>query len=215
MLAAPARDRLLCLGSSVQYPGPSRTVIREGDDSRFVVIILDGVVKVTGHVLSGREVLLAIRMAGDLVGEFAALDEKPRSATVTTCGAMAARVIKYSDFLGCLRRDPEIAHAVQQSVVAKLRTANARRLDFSGCDVPTRIARVLYELALTYGTRTGNQSVIRWPLTQPELASLAGSAEPTVQRVLRDLRESAVVATGYRAITILDMDRLHCVAHAQ
>jgi len=212
-LARPARDRLLRLGSAVQYPGPSRILIREGDNSTFVVVIVDGVVKVTGQVPGGRDVLLAIRMAGDVVGEFAALDERPRSATVITCGAMVGRVIKAADFLDCLRRDPDVSRGVHQSIVAKLRSANAHRVDFSGCDVPTRLARVLYEIAMTYGIRSGSRSVIRWPLTQPELASLAASAEPTVHRALRDLRESGVVATGYRAITVLDMRRLQVIAY--
>lgn len=213
ILAPPARDRLLRLGSAVQYPSPGRILIREGDHSTFVVVILDGVVKVTGNVPGGRDVLLAIRMRGDVVGEFAALDERPRSATVITCGAVVGRIIKAADFLDCLRRDPDVSRAGQQSIVAKLRSANMHRVDFSGCDVPTRLARILYQIAVTYGTRSGNQSVISWLLSQPELASLAASAEPTVHRVLRDLRQSQVVSTGYRAITILDLDRLRLIAY--
>src|SRR5450755_3188597 len=81
-LTGPARDRLLRLGAMVQYPGPSRILIREGERSRFIAVILDGVVKVTGQVYGGRDALLAIRMGGDVVGEFAAIDEGPRSATV-------------------------------------------------------------------------------------------------------------------------------------
>ncbi len=194
---------------------PGRILIREGEDSRFVLIILDGVVKVTGYIEGGRDALLAIRMAGDVVGEFAAIDEQPRSATVTSCGAVVARVIKADEFLDRLRRDPGMSRAVSQTVVAKLRAANTRRVDFSGCDMPTRLMRVLYELAMTYGIRTGNQSLLRWPLTQPELASLAGGAEPTVHRILRDLREAGIVSTGYRAITVLDLRRLHQLAYAQ
>ena len=214
-MTGPSRGRLLQLGSLVQYPGPGKILIREGDYSRFVLIILDGVVKVTGQVYGGRDALLSIRMAGDLVGEFAALDEGPRSASVITCGAVVARIIKASEFLDSLRRDPDMSHAVSRSVVAKIRAANARRVDFSGCDIQTRLLRVLYEITVTYGTRTGNQSLIRWPLTQPELASLAGGAEPTVHRILRHLRKNGVISTGYRTITVLDLERLHRLAYPE
>lgn len=212
-LTGPSCSRLLQLGTLVQYAGPSRILIREGERSRFVVVILDGVVKVTGQAGDGRDALLAIRVGGDAVGEFAALDDRPRSATVTTCGALVARVIKCADFLDCLRRHPDISQAVSQSIVSKIRVANARRLDFSGCDVRTRLARVLYEIAVSYGTLAGNQSVLRWPLTQPELASLAGGAEPTVHRVLREFRAEGIVSTGYRAITVLDLKRLRRIAY--
>ncbi len=207
-LSAPSRDRLLGLGSLVQYPA-GKTLIREGDQSRFVIVILDGVVKVTGRVSGGRAALLSIRMTGDLVGEFAALDEGPRSASVVTCGAVAGRFIKASEFVASLRHDPDLSRAVSKSVVAKTRAADARRIDFSEGGIQTRLYRVLHEIAVTYGTATGNRSVIQWPLTQPELASLASAAEPSVHRVLRDLRTQGIISTGYRRITVLDVARLH------
>lgn len=211
-LSTASRDRFLRLGSLVQYPA-GKTLIREGDYSRFVVVILDGVVKVTGHVSGGRDALLSIRMSGDVVGEFAALDEGPRSASVVTCGAVVARTIKGSEFLDCLRRDPDLSRAVSKSVVAKTRAADARRIDFREGSMQLRLYRVLYEIAVTYGTATGNRSVIRWPLTQPELASLASAAEPSVHRVLRDLRTQGIIATGYRRITVLDLARLHALGY--
>jgi CRP/FNR family cyclic AMP-dependent transcriptional regulator len=207
-----ARDELLELGTAVQYPDAGRTLIREGERSRFVVILLDGAVKATGTTPEGRTALLAIRVGGDLVGEFAAIDDSPRSATVTTCGAVVARFVKHGEFLDCLRGSSEIAFAVNRAVVGKLRLASARRVDFSGCDVPTRVARVLYQVAVSYGDRDGNRSVIRW-LTQPELASLADAAEPTVHKSLRQLRAAGMVLTQYRSVTVLDLAGLKAIAY--
>jgi CRP-like cAMP-binding protein len=203
---------LLSLGTAVQYPDAGRKLIREGENTRFAILLLDGVVKATSLTSDGREALLAIRIGGDLVGEFAAIDDRPRSATVTTCGTVVARFVKHADFLDCMRRSPEIAFAVNRSVVGKLRVANARRVDFNGCDVPTRVARVLYQVAMSYGDLDGNRSVIRW-LTQPELASLAGAAEPTVHKTLRQLREAGTVLTQYRSVTVLDLDGLRAIAY--
>ncbi|MBV2364493.1 Crp/Fnr family transcriptional regulator [Streptomonospora nanhaiensis] len=210
-LAPGPRGRLLALGARVSYPA-GRVLMRESEESTFVLVLLEGVVKATGRAGGEREALLAIRMGGDLVGEFAALDGRPRSATVTTCGPVAARVVARADFVACLHRDPGLMHAVNRAVLAKLRTANSHRLDLTGCDVATRLARVLHEVALTYGRRAGAGAEIPWPLTQPELASLAGAAEPTVHRVLRTLREKGVVATGYRTISITDLARLRDIA---
>jgi CRP/FNR family transcriptional regulator, cyclic AMP receptor protein len=210
-LAEGSRDRLLELGITRQYPD-GRVLIREGDATRFVIVLLDGVVKATGLTSDGKEALLAIRVGGDVVGEFAALDEEPRSSTVTTCGTVVGRVIRQADFLAALRRDVLLAEAVNRAIVAKVRAANAHRVDFSGYDAPTRLARVLRELAVQYGDRLGNRVVIAWPLTQPELASLAAIAEPTAQKTLRRLRERGVIATGYRRLTVMDFDELNRIA---
>jgi len=211
-LGAPARTRLLALGALRQYP-PDRVLIRELDQTGFVLILLDGVVKATARAQDGRAALLAIRMGGDLVGEVAAVDGQPRSATVTSCGTVVARVVSRAEFLDCMRREPQIAHAVSGSVVAKFREASARQVDYAGSDVPTRLARVLFHIAMTYGERAGNVVNIRWPITQPELATLAGAGEPTVHKALRQLRDAGVVSTGYRSITINDVARLRSLAY--
>jgi CRP/FNR family cyclic AMP-dependent transcriptional regulator len=198
-LPKPSRDRLLDPGMTRQYVA-GQVLMREGDATKFVVVLLDGVVKATGLTLDGKEALLAIRVGGDIVGEFAALDEGPRSSTITTCGTVIGRVIMQADFLAALHRDNLLAEAVNRVVVAKVRAA------------PTRLARVLREIAVRYGERSGNRVVITWPLTQPELASLAAVAEPTAQKVLRKLREGGVIATGYRSLAIMDLDELDRIA---
>ena len=209
-LPEAARGRLLAAGSQTRYAA-GHVLMREADRTGFVVVLLNGVVKATGHGRDGREILLAVRMGGDLVGEFAGLDGLPRSATATTCGPVVARVVSRGDFLDCLRRDPQIARAVTESTVSKLRSANAYRVDFTGCDAATRVARVLYQIAIN-GQRTGAGSVIQWPITQPELATLCGASEPTVHKTLRKLRESGIITTGYRTIKVEDLAGLDAIA---
>jgi CRP/FNR family cyclic AMP-dependent transcriptional regulator len=210
-LGEESLNRLLRTGITKQYL-QGQMLVHEGDTTRFVVALLDGVVKATGLTLDGKEALLAIRVGGDLIGEFAALDEQPRSSTITTCGIVVGRVIRQADFLAALGDDSLLAQTVNRSILAKLRAANVRRVEFTGYDAPTRLARVLRELAVRHGERSGNQVVIAWPLTQTELASLAAVAEPTAQKALRVLRERGIVATGYRNLTILNFEGLDRIA---
>ena len=152
-LEAASRDRLLGLGAIREYPADT-VLIRMGDQSAFVIVLIEGVVKTTSLTSEGKDVLLAIRVGGDIVGEFAALDNRPRSSNVTTCGHVVGCVIRQSDFLGLLRRDDALSQAVHRAVLAKLRFANERRVDFAGYDSHTRVARVLRELAIAYGEQT-------------------------------------------------------------
>jgi len=131
---------------------------------------------------------------------------------INVSGPVVGCVLTQANFLGVLRRDEALAREVDRSVLGKLRFANERRVEFAGYDAQTRVARALRELAAAYGERSGNRVTLSWPLTQTELASLSSVAEPTVQKALRRLRESGVIATGYRSLTIQDFSELNELA---
>jgi CRP/FNR family transcriptional regulator, cyclic AMP receptor protein len=139
----------------------------------------------------------------------ASMDNEPRIATVTAVGPVRARVVGQAEFQHYLARHPDVARAVSSSMATKLRWATRRRVDLSTLEVPVRLARVLVELAGTYGTEHGEIGV---PLSQPELAALVGAAEPTVHRALAHLRKENIVATGYRQVVVRDLARLEAIA---
>jgi CRP-like cAMP-binding protein len=156
--------------------------------------------------------LLAVRAAGELIGELASMDGQPRVATVTCAGRVRARLVTQPEFRHFLTGHPDVALAVGSSVGAKLRWATRRRIDFGSREVRIRLARVLVELSAAYGSAVHDGVEIGVDLTQPELAGLVGAAEPTVHRALAGFRRSGVVQTGYRRITVLDQVRLAAVA---
>lgn len=178
-----------------------------------MVLLRSGITKVTAALENGHESLLAIRVGGDVVGELAAMDDAPRSATVTACGPIAAGVVHRSELRQFLRDHPEAAMLVAGIVAQKLRWANRRRIEFGGYPVKVRLARVLAELAGEHGIPEPRGVVIGVTLTQPELAALAGSAEVTIHKALRELREDRLLTTGYRRTTVLDLARLRTLAH--
>ncbi|CUU58935.1 cAMP-binding domain of CRP or a regulatory subunit of cAMP-dependent protein kinases [Parafrankia irregularis] len=213
MLAEPTRAEFVALGSYREFAS-DEVLLREGDATSFVVLLLSGWVKVTATTENGGFALLAIRHGGDLVGEQAGLDGEPRSATVTAAGAVLAKVVSLEAFLAFLRAHPDANRPVLQSVSAKLRNSTRRRVEFSGCTVAMRLARVVCELERSYGAGApdGTGRRVQIALTQPELAALVGAAEPTVHKVLRELRQQGIVDTRYRAIVIRDVDALYQAA---
>ena len=145
-----SRERLLGRGTVREYP-PNRRLITQGDRGTFVIVLLDGVVKTTGVSSAGKEALLSIRIGGDLVGEFAAMDNLPRSSSVTSCGLVTGCVIMQAEFLGVLSRDTSLAQAVQRSIVAKARAGDERQEDLTGYDGHTPYARVRTAVAARNG----------------------------------------------------------------
>ena len=141
MLSETSRRELLSLGTTREYLLDS-VLILEGDSSTHVMVLIDGWVKVVGSTEGGGQALLSLRVGGDLVGELAALDDAPRSATVISAGVTAAQVVSQRDFLQLMGQHPDVGVAVSRALTSELRWATRRRVDFSGLPVISRLARV-------------------------------------------------------------------------
>lgn len=183
-----------------------------GDTTKHVIVLHAGWVKVVVDAEEGGQALLALRSRGDLVGEQAALENEPRSATIISASPVLAYVIQQGAFLQYLADHPDVHLAVTRALSAKLRGATRRRVDFSGLPVHVRLARVLTELARMNSRPTSAGTELGYALTQPEVAAMVGVSEPSVQRALRKLRDSGVLDTGYRRIIIRDMAALKRIA---
>jgi CRP/FNR family transcriptional regulator, cyclic AMP receptor protein len=207
VLSLPARLELLALGTEVRYDAGA-VLLREGMNDRHALLLLSGFVKVTATVENGETSLLAVRVGGDTVGEMAAMDGAPRSATVTGCGPLTARIVQAGALRELLLRRPEVSIALTGIIANRLRWANRRRLDFRGYPAKVRLARLLVELAECYGSSRVGGVEIGCSLTQPELATLVGAAETTIHKVLSELRKDGLLKTGYRTTTILDIPQL-------
>jgi CRP/FNR family transcriptional regulator, cyclic AMP receptor protein len=214
MLSEGTREELLSLGTSREYL-PDTVLMLEGDSGTDVIALIDGWVKVVGSTEEGGQALLSLRVGGDLVGEQAALDNQPRSATVISAGVTAAQVMSQREFLRFLDRKPDAGVAVSRALSYELRWATRRRIDFSGLPVLARLARVLSELGRLYGKPTYNGIEFQYTLTQPELAAMVGASEPSVHKALRQLRSDGVVVTGYRKVVITDPTALDAIASSR
>jgi CRP-like cAMP-binding protein len=203
------QEIVLKLGRARQYGG-GEVIFRQGDRSDFVVVIIDGYVKISAVTDGGAETLLAIRMAGDVVGELAAMDGCPRSAMARTADTVLARVIMRPELDRCLAAHFTIARAFNQAVSAKLRMATRRRVDFRK-DTRSRLAQVLVDLDHCSG-RTRGDGRNTLPITQSELAGLIGASDAAVHKALRTLRDTHVVSTRYGRTIIENIATLRRIA---
>lgn len=211
-LSGREQEIVLALGRTRQYNG-GEVIFHQGDGSNFVAIIIDGYVKISAVTDDGAETLLAIRMAGDVVGELAAMDGFPRSATAQAADAVLARIITKPELDRCLEAHFTIGRAFNQAVSAKLRMATRRRVDFRR-DTRSRLAQVLVDLYHgSVGTRRSDTNAL--VITQAELAALIGASEPAVHKALRTLREAHVVSTRYGRMVIENIAALRRIAEGR
>ncbi|MBW4718277.1 Crp/Fnr family transcriptional regulator [Saccharothrix sp. SC076] len=202
------RQELLSIGTVVRYAADRELIEQDAHDTH-AFLLLDGVVKVQVTDEAGDTAVLAIRVAGDLVGEMAALDHKPRSATVVTCGDVVAKLITSAELSAFLHRRNDMFVELIGVIDDQLRWANKRRRDFLSHTAAERVARVLAELVGSYGREERGGWTLGIPLTKVELASMAGMKPRTAEKAFSDLRKAGVVISHYRRdVLVPDLDHL-------
>lgn len=112
---------------SVQQGGMNRRyrdntmIFCEYEPGEELFIIQSGKVKITKIV--NEEVLLAVLKAGDIFGEMAILDNKPRSASAITFGDVEVMAINKSNFEGMVQSQPQLATRLIQLLSERIWTA--------------------------------------------------------------------------------------------
>jgi CRP/FNR family transcriptional regulator, cyclic AMP receptor protein len=187
------------------------TIFNEGDIADRVFLLLEGTTKVSYFTDEGKEVVLAVRGPGDLLGELSALDGEPLSATVAALEDAAGLVLTSDAFTGYLRANPDVTLMLLRTLTRKLRDADRKRIEFTSFDTVGRVARRLVELAERFGAEDTEESgriEIDLSLSQEELAAWAGSSREAVSKALQTLKSRRWIETKRRSVTVLDLPAL-------
>jgi CRP/FNR family transcriptional regulator, cyclic AMP receptor protein len=207
VLSAPERDALEERASRRRHTRGA-VLFHEHDDSDRIVVVLSGRVKVSTVTEDGREVVLAFRGPGDLVGELSAIDRRPRSATVSAVEPVEALTLAASEFRAFLHAHPRVALLLLEMLTRRLRDADRKRVEFAAHDTVGRVSARLVELAEAHGRPAEGGVEITLPLSQEELAGWTGASREAVGKALQLMRGLGWVATQRRRITVLDLEAL-------
>jgi CRP/FNR family cyclic AMP-dependent transcriptional regulator len=122
-------------------------VISEGAISNSLYLIVNGQVKVFLSDEDGKEVILAVMEAGDYFGEIGLLDDRPRTANITTLKDCQLAVMGKQDFLNCMRAHPEVVLSILKTMLGYIRLLDENVKSLALMDVYGRVARVLLNMA--------------------------------------------------------------------
>ena len=118
-------DALEDMGRPASYP-PGTVIFEQGATADCVLLVRAGRVRVAARGAEGREVLLAERGAGELLGDLAGIDGQPRSASVTALDEVRGLVVPLRAFRGFLMDHPRAAISLLELLSRRLREADAR-----------------------------------------------------------------------------------------
>jgi CRP/FNR family transcriptional regulator, cyclic AMP receptor protein len=179
-------------------------VLSGGSAGDHLVVLLEGRVKVVATGVDGRDVVLAIRGPGELIGEMAALGAQRRTATATAVDEVEVGYLEAEQFRTYVTEHPDAAMTLIRMLVRRLSEATREVVDLATQDSVGRVAKRLLELAADHGVSDRAGVRIDLSLTQDELASWTGATRETVSRALRLMRQLGWIATDHRSIIVLD-----------
>jgi len=182
----------------------SDLILRAGSAGDDIVVVLSGRVKLVAQGAGQREVVLAMRGPGELIGEMAALGSMRRTATAVAVDEVEVGYIRAEELRSFLEEHPAASTVLMRMVIRRWAEADRDRIDLATQDSVGRLAKRLLELAAEHGAPAEVGIRIGLSLSQDELASWTGATRETVSRALRLMRQLGWVTTEQRAITILD-----------
>jgi CRP/FNR family cyclic AMP-dependent transcriptional regulator len=195
-LLSVARRRRFSKGEVVFHrddPGDSLHLVQKG---RFAIRIMTPL---------GDTVTIGVRGPGDSFGEMALVGgEARRSATVEALEEAETFSVYKDDFARLRKEHPTVTVVLVAFLAGEVRRQNELLLDALYISAEKRVLRRLDDLVAVYGE--SDQAVV--PLSQEELAQLAGTSRATVNRVLRNEEERGTLRLERRRTIVVDREVL-------
>lgn len=202
----PAEDvrRFLALARRRTFER-DEVVFHRGDAADAVHLITKGRFARRVHSSLGQTAMLAVRGPGETFGELSLVwTGMSRLVTVSALEPGETLSVAGARFRGLLGQHPELKDVLVRMLAERLLYADKRLVAAHFLDADARVRWTLLELAPIYGGEDG----VVIPLTQENLAELAGTARGTVNRVLREEQERGAVLLERSRVRILEPEAL-------
>jgi CRP-like cAMP-binding protein len=198
-LADAEREAVLGAARRRRY-ARNEVLFHEGDHGDSLHLVAEGHVAVRVTTPVGEVATLRIASPGEHLGELAVISPAPRNATVAALDDVVTLSIQKPAFDDLRHRHPAVDAMAMEGLVAEVRRLAAQLQEAMYVPASDRVRRRLLDLVARFGRTV--------PLTQDDLAGLAGTSRKTVNEVLRDAEDDGVVRLGRGRIEVLDPDAL-------
>jgi CRP-like cAMP-binding protein len=182
-------------------------IIDFGSDSRDVFFVVDGAVSVVNFSLSGREVAFATVETGDCFGELAAIDGRPRSASVVAIKDTLIATMPSSSFLKLLQERVEVTFKVLKHLSHMVRAGDVRIMELSTLAATQRVYAELLRMCQP-DAAVPSLWVVRSLPPLREIASRVSTTRETAARALSQITAAGLVRRKGRNLYLMDRAKL-------
>ena len=170
--------------------------------------VLAGTVKVSVASAEGKDVVLNLFHEGEVFGEIALLDGRPRTADATAMSECELVVIERRDFVPFLSDHPDVMLKFIEILCSRLRRTSEQVQDITFLNLPTRLAKTLLQLtAVEDGSATRRKAAV----TQREISQMIGISRESTNKQLRAWAKRGWIRLERGGVNVVAPDKLTAI----
>jgi CRP-like cAMP-binding protein len=185
------------------------SIFAKGDPGTGLMGVLAGAVKVSVASADGKDIVLNVFREGDIFGEIALLDGRPRTADATAMSDCELIVIERRDFVPFLSSQPDVMLKFIEILCSRLRRTSEQVQDITFLNLPTRLAKTL--LQLTGGVQ-GSAAPSKATITQREISQMIGMSRESTNKQLRAWAKRGWIRLERGGVGVIAPDKLTAIA---
>jgi len=202
-LSSSEIDTLLRYSRVEHYPA-GEEIFAKGSPGNSLMIVLRGRVRISSISLTGKEIVLNIIDAGEIVGEIALLDGGERSGDAVAMTDCELLVLNRRDFMPFIENRADICLMLIKILCQRLRQTSEQVEDLQFRHLESRIAKSLLHLSERSGQPVVDGRVLELHMSQSELSHIVGSSRESVNKQLQAWQKAGFIDLAKGSIVIRD-----------
>ncbi len=186
---------------------PDKLIFCEHEPGYELYVIRSGRVKIT-KMVDGQEVMLALLQVGDIFGEMALLDNKPRTATAVTADDVTLMTINKVNFENMVKEQPQLATKLITILSERIWMAYKQLANLMIDDVVSRLYDLLLTVLEKNHVNIGPRARYTFEFGGSDLLKMAGLNPKTDERYLLALFKNRWLRLEQGRIICLDLIEL-------
>ncbi|WP_396185232.1 Crp/Fnr family transcriptional regulator [Flavobacterium sp.] len=185
-------------------------IFEEGDTVNGIYCITVGVCKLSKLSANGKDQIVKLVKAGELLGQRTIISEEPANLSAVALEDMEVCFIPKSEVLNMFDQNNQFSRNVMKTICGDLKETSDHLVSISQKTVKERLAETLIYLEENFGKNTDGS--LRIQLTREELAGMIGTATESCIRLLSDFNKLGLIELIGKKIVIKDIGKLRRIA---
>lgn len=185
-------------------------IFEEGEMTNGVFCIKDGICKMTKLSTNGKDQIVKLVKAGELLGQRSMISEEPANLSAVALEDMEVCFVPKSEILKFFNQNNQFSMNVMKTICRDLKEADDHMVSMAQKSVKERLAETLIYLEETFGNNEDGS--LRIQLSREELAGIIGTATESCIRLLSELNKQELISISGKKIAIKNKNQLRKMA---